>query len=173
MPKTRVQKEAKVQDLVTELQSMKSMVFANYEKLTVQDIEALRKLCKAEGVSYTVAKKTLLKQAFAQAGLQIDPKGIEGNFATLIAMQDEVAPAKIAVKFAKDHEALTVKGGVLEGALVDAKAILALSKLPGKQELLAKLVGSINAPVSGFVNVLAGNLRGLVTVLTRIQEKAI
>ncbi len=170
MPKTRVQKEAKVQDLVAELQSMKSMVFANYEKLPVQDIEALRKLCKAEGVSYTVAKKTLLKQAFAQAGLQIDPKLIDGNFATLIALQDEVAPAKIAVKFAKDHEALTVKGGVLEGALVDAKAILALSKLPGKQELLAKLVGSINAPVSGFVNVLAGNLRGLVTVLTRIQE---
>lgn len=170
MPKTRVQKEAKVTDLVADLKAMKSIVFANYEKLPVSDIEALRKLCRAEGVSYTVAKKTLLKKAMAEAGLTIDPKAIEGNFATLIAMTDEVAPAKIAVKFAKDHEALTVKGGVLDGALVDAKAIVALSKLPGKQELLAKLVGSLNAPVSGFVNVLAGNLRGLVTVLTRIQE---
>lgn len=170
MPKTRAEKEANVQALVAELKAMKSIVFANYEKLPVSDIEALRKLCKAEGVSYTVAKKTLLKQAFAQAGIAIDPKAVEGNFATLIATVDEVAPAKIVMKFAKDHEALAVKGGILEGMLVDTKAIVALSKLPGKQELLAKLVGSINAPVSGFVNVLAGNLRGLVTVLTRIQE---
>lgn len=173
MPKTRVQKEAKVQDLAANLKAMKSIVFANYEQLTVQDIEALRKLCRAEGVRYTVAKKTLLKKAMAEAGLAIDPKSIAGNFATLIAMEDEVAPARIAVKFAKTHEALAVKGGVLEGALVDAKAIMALAKLPSKQELLAKLVGSLNAPVSGFVNVLAGNLRGLVTVLVRYQESKI
>lgn len=170
MPKTRAQKETTLKDLVTTLKGMKSIIFANYEGLKVQDIEALRTACKAEGVFYGVAKKTLLKKAFAEVGVVVDPKTIEGNFATVIGLTDEVAPAKVLVKFAKDHEALAIKGGLLDGKPLDVRAIAALAKLPSKQELLGMLVGTLNAPVSGFVNVLAGNLRGFVTVLQRIQE---
>lgn len=171
MPKTRKQKEETLASLTEKFRSMRSVVFANFEKLPVKDIEALRKELKKAGVVYTVAKKTLLRLAFKNAGIAVDPKTIAGNFATVIGVTDEVAPAKILQGFAKDHENLKVLAGVLEGKLLDAKAVKALAALPGKNELLARLVGSINAPVSGFVNVLAGNLRGLVTVLGAIKDK--
>ncbi len=170
MPKSRAQKEATLQDLADVLKGMKSIVFANYEGLKVQEIEALRKACKEQGVYYGVAKKTLLKKAFAAAGVAVDPKAVEGNFATVIGLTDEVAPAKVLAGFAKTHEALVIKGGILEGKLIDVAMVKTLSKLPSKTELLGKLVGTLNAPISGFVNVLAGNLRGLVTVLQHIQE---
>lgn len=170
MPKSRAQKEATLGDLVAVLKGMKSVVFANYEGLTVQEVEALRRACKKEGVAYGVYKKTLLTKAFKELGIAVDPKSVAGNFATVIGLEDEVAPAKVLATFAKTHEALAIKAGVLEGKMLDAAGVAALAKLPSKTELLAKLVGSLNAPVSGFVNVLAGNLRGLVTVLNQIKD---
>jgi len=135
------------------------------------EIEELRGKCIEEGVGYSVAKKTLLNIALEKAGIKdIDTKSIEGSLATVFGMEDEVAPAKILAEFAKDHEALEIKGGILEGKLAPAEEIIKLSKLPSKAELYAKVVGSINAPVSGFVNVLAGNLRGLVYALNAIKE---
>ena len=171
MPKTKVQKQETVAALVEKLGRMRSIVFANYEGLPVKDIEALRRELKKEGVDYTVVKKTLLKRAVKEANLNFDPKELSGNFATVISYDDEVAPARVISSFAKTHEVLKIVAGVLEGKMIDAKAALALSKLPGKEELLARLVGSINSPVSGFVNVLAGNLRGLLTVLSGIKDK--
>lgn len=169
MPKTRTEKEAVIQKLAEGLSKMRSAVFANYEGLKVKEIEELRRTLKKEGIDYTVAKKTLLRLAAKQAGKAIDPKGITGNFATVISFEDEVAPARILAKFAKDHEALKLVAGILEDRLIDAKAVIALSKLPSKTELLAKLVGTMNAPALGFVNVLAANLRGLVYVLNAIK----
>ena len=104
------------------------------------------------------------------AGTIIDPRNIAGNFGTAIAFDDEVAPARVMMTFAKQHEALRMIAGVLEGKLLDREAVLALAKLPSKQELIGKAVGSIAAPLTGFVNVLAGNLRGLVYTLNAIRE---
>lgn len=171
MPKTKVQKKETVTALSEKLGRMRSMVFANYEGLPVKDIEALRKELKKEGIEYTVTKKTLLSRAAAEAKLNFDPQELPGNFATVISYGDEVAPARVISLFAKTHDMLKIVAGVLEGKLIDSKATLALSKLPSKQELLGMLVGTLNAPVSGFVNVLAGNLRGLVTVLSAIKDK--
>ncbi|MBI2099347.1 50S ribosomal protein L10 [Candidatus Uhrbacteria bacterium] len=171
MPKTRKQKEETVASLKDKLGKMRSMVFAGYEGLPVKDIEALRRELKKEGIDYTVVKKTLLARAVKEANLNFDPKELSGNFATVISYGDEIAPAKALAKFAKNHEALKISGGVLDGVLLSAAKTLALSKLPGKLELLSKLVGSLNAPVSGFVNVLAGNLRGLLTVMNAIKDK--
>jgi len=89
---------------------------------------------------------------------------------TTVGYNDEVAAAKLIADFAKGREGIEVVGGLLEGSFVDASAINQLSSLPSREELLAKLVGSINMPVSGFVNVLAGNLRGLVYALNAIKE---
>jgi large subunit ribosomal protein L10 len=80
-------------------------------------------------------------------------------------------PAKLLNQFRAQHEAMKFIGGLLENKYIDAVKVLELANVPGKQELLAKLVGSINSPVSGFVNVLAGNLRGLVQVLKAMSEK--
>ncbi|MBI4133084.1 50S ribosomal protein L10 [Candidatus Uhrbacteria bacterium] len=171
MPKTRTEKEVVVQKLAQGLGRMRAAVFANYEGLKVKEIEELRRTLKKEGIDYTVAKKTLLALAMKQAGKAIDPKSVPGNFATVISYEDEVAPARILAKFAKDHEALKLVAGILEDHLIDGKTVLALAKLPSKQELLSKLVRSLNAPASGFVNVLAGNLRNFIYALNAIRDK--
>lgn len=170
MPKTKLQKQETVKTLAVKLRGVKSVVFADFEKLQTKEIEALRKELKKEGVGYVVAKKTLLRLAFQEAGIAVDPKTVAGNFATVVGTTDEVAPARIVAGFKKQHEAINIVGGVLEGRIASAAEIKALALLPSKQELLARLVGSMQAPVSGFVNVLAGNLRGFVGVLNAIKE---
>jgi len=171
MAKTRQQKEKTLSDLVDKIKKSKSMVFVNFEKLKVKEAEGLRKDFRQENVEYLVAKKTLLKLAFKEAGLSdIDPKSFDKSVGTAFGLTDEVAPARVAVNFAKQHEALFAFGGILEGKFVNRDKILELAMLPSRDELLAKVVGSIKAPVSGFVNVLAGNLRGLVYVLNAIKE---
>jgi large subunit ribosomal protein L10 len=171
MPKSRQQKEAVVGEVADRLGRAKGAVFASYEKLPTKDIEGLRKKLEDANIDYTVVKKTLLKLAFERAGVAGDPKEIEGNFATITGYGDEVASAKIVKDFIKTHNAMAVLGGVLEGRLISAQEVLALAALPSRQELLAKMVGSMSAPISGFVNVLAGNLRGLLTALTAIKDQ--
>ena len=120
-----------------------------------------------------VAKKTLMNLAFAEAKIEnLSIKDFEGRVAVVFGYEDEVAPAKIVGEFKKTHkDNIDFLGGILENKYLNKEEVSALSKLPSKQELYAKIVGSLNAPVSGFVNVLAGNLRGLVTVLKAIEEK--
>ena len=171
MPKTRDQKKVIVKDLVDKFSRAKSIVFFNFDNLPVSDIEKLRKQCRTQGIDYVVAKKTLLNVAFKDTAIDIDARKIDRGIATVIDYQDEVTPAKVVETFAKDHPALKTIGGVYEKKFVGAEKIKALSLLPSKLELLGQLVRTIKAPISGFVNVLAGNLRGLVQVLKAISEK--
>ncbi len=171
MAKTKEQKIKMAEDLQDKIKKSKSIILVNYEGLKVSDIQSLRKLLKKETIDYLVAKKTLFKRACAQTKLDIDPKAIPGNFALVFAYADEVAPAKILAKFAKDNEKLKIVAGILDGKLIAERQVIALSKLPSKPELLARLVGCINYPASGFVTVLAGNFRGLVQVLNAIKDK--
>ena len=135
-------------------------------------MEGLRRKAREENVQVLVAKKTLMKLAAKEAGFDnVDTTVLPNSIVTLRSSEDEVAPAKLVADFAKTFETVSIEGGVLEGAYASKDDMVALSKLPSKQELYAKIVGSLNAPVSGFVNVLAGNLRGLVTVLSQIQEQ--
>lgn len=149
---------------------MKSAVFADFKGLKVKDITELRRLCQGQKISYGVAKKTLIRIAAKNAGLDFNPDSMDGSYAMACGLEDEVAPAKMLADFVKKHEALKILGGILEGKTVDKTAIGFLAKLPSKQELLAKLVGSLQSPISGLVNVLAGNLRGLVRVLNAYQK---
>ena len=174
MPKTKEQKKKIIEDLTDKLKKFKSLVFVDFKGLTVKDASDIKKLCKKQNVDYVVVKKTLIKLALAKAGIKdIDVKQLAGNIALVIGFEDEVAPAKIVGKFARDHESLKMLGGIMESKFIDLNQVVALSKIPSKVELLAKLVGSINAPVSGFVNVLVGNLRGLVQVLNSIKEQKV
>jgi large subunit ribosomal protein L10 len=171
MPKTKQQKQATIESLVEGLKKAKAAVFANFQGLKVSEAEELRRECRKNNVSFLAAKKTLVKKAGEQAGFPgIDPKGYAGGVATFLAFGDEVSAARVVANFAKTHEVVAIYGGILEGKVVDAAVIKSLASLPGKDELLARLVGSINAPVSGFVNVLAANLRNLVGVLNNIRE---
>ena len=166
MPKTKEQKKQQVESLTQKLQDNKSVVFANYYGLKVKDTEVLRTKCRENSLQCGMAKKNLLKLALKNLGIQ--DFELEGEIITLFG-SDEVTPAKTAAEFAKGHEALKIIAGVVDGKFVNRDEMLALSKLPSKEDLLAKMVGSINSPVSGFVNVLAGNIRNLVNVLGAVK----
>lgn len=172
MPKTKGQKDQLINDLVDKMSKYKSLVFADYKGLTVADSQEIRKLCRKQGAEYLVVKKTLIKLALEKAGINdVDVKSMSGNIAVLIGFEDEIAPAKIAATFGKKHENLKMLGGILENKFIDLAKVQSLSAIPSKAELLAKLVGSINAPVSGFVNVLAANIRALLNVVSAIKEQ--
>lgn len=167
---TKSQKKNIVKDLVEKLKDSKAVVFSDYKGLTVKDMTALRKELRNEGVDLKVVKKTLINIALKDAGIDMDAQKMEGQIAVAVSARDEVAAAKIIAKIAKANENVKIIGGILGKNALSKEEVVALSKLPSKEELLAKFVGTINAPVSGFVNVLAGNLRGLVQVLKAIGE---
>ncbi len=170
MSKTRKQKEQTLKQAGADLSQAKALVFAGYHGLTVAEIDGLRRQLRAEQVKFQVIKKTLLQKAFAGANLDIDAKNIGADLAVAYGLSDEVAAAKLLAGFQKQHEALRIYGGVLENKFIDAAAVMSLAKLPSKLELYAKLVGSINAPVAGFVNTLGGVMRGLVNALNGIKD---
>lgn len=169
MPKTRSQKEEQLRDITERLSQAQGIVFAADSGLTVSETEELRGKLRAEGAAIQVVKKTLLKKALAEAKIESDMDGA-GNISMAYSESDAVAPARLVNEVAKGNEKFAILGGVLEGGFIPTDKVVALAKLPSREELLAKVVGSINAPVSGFVNVLAGNLRGFVNVLNAIKD---
>lgn len=172
MAKSRQQKEVSVKDLTEKFQRMKSVVFSTFAGLSVKDSTQLRQTLRDQGIDYVVAKKSLMKRALADAKLDatiIDQ--VAGGSALAFGFEDEVMPAKLLATFAKDHEVVKLVGGVVNGEYLDESRIGALAKLPSREELVAKTVWTIKAPLTGFVNVLAGNLRGLITVLQAIKDK--
>lgn len=171
MAKSKQQKQDELQALEEKLAKSKGAVFANYLGLTVTQVQDLREQLREEEAEMIVAKKTLIDLALNNAGLGEDHvQNMEGGVAIFLGYKDEVAPAKVVATFAKDHEVVELRGGILEGQVIDAEKAIALSKLPSKQELLGQMVGSLRSPISGFVNVLGGNMRGLVQVLNQIKE---
>lgn len=172
MAKTRQQKEEAVKQIVEDFKNMKSAAFSSISGYKMADADALRTKARENDVKVFVAKKTLLAIAAKEAGLDdLDPSGFEGSILTAVSFGDEVSAAKLLKDLSKENEEVKMVAGVLEGNAIDADAVTQLASLPSKEELYAKLVGSINAPVSGFVNVLAGNMRGLVTVLGAIKDQ--
>ena len=170
MPKTRAQKGEIVDELAQKIGKMKSVVFTRISGYTMDDANSLRQKGRDVGVEVMIAKKTLLNRALQSNGFTIAPDDLEGSILTTIGFDDEVAAAKLIAEFAKERETIQIVGGILEGKFVGSDAIKQLATLPSREQLLAMLVRSLNAPISGFVNVLAGNLRSLVYVLNAIKE---
>lgn len=167
---TRLQKEELVKSLAQKLKDSKAVVFSDFKGLAVKDMTVLRNELREKGIDFKVLKKTLITIALKDAGIEMDLKKMEGQIAIAVSQGDEVEAAKIIAKMAKVNENLKIAGGILGKKILSTEEVMALSKLPSKDELLAKLVGTLNAPVSGFVNVLAGNIRGLVQVLKAVSE---
>lgn len=175
MPKTRVQKQVILNGLEERLGRAKSVVFTAFNGLTVKKSEEIRRSLKEKGSEYVVAKKTLMDLAMKNSGYPaIETREMDGQMAAIFGFEDEVSPAKVVDDFLSDKEntgKVVFLGGVLEGRFIDKDQVIALAQIPSREVLYAKLVGSMNAPVSGFVNALAGNLRNLVGVLKSIEEK--
>jgi large subunit ribosomal protein L10 len=174
MPKNKQQKKEIVDQLTDKLSKSKSAVFVDYKGLKVKEVEELRRECKKQNSEYLVAKKTLIKLAVDKSKIEgVNIKEMEGNLALVLGYEDEVSPAKTVKDFSKKYDALKMLSGVMEGKFIDKQMVKNLADIPSKPELYAKLVGSINAPVSGFVNVLRGNLRNLIYALNAIKESKI
>jgi large subunit ribosomal protein L10 len=174
MPKSIQEKQEMIKQLQEKYDRAKSVAFINFDKLTVHENESLRRELESEGGEYVVPKKTLLDRALKEKNAEgfTSAKNFEGKIAIVFGYDDEVAPAKIIDKFQKQtNDKVTFVGGILEGKFLEPVQMGELAKVPDKQELYAKLVGSLNSPISGFANVLAGNLRSLAYVLKAIEEK--
>ena len=165
------QKEKLVEELTESFSQAKAVVFVNHQKLKVNQMQSLRKGLRSESIYCKAAKKKLFSLALEKAELKdVDLSSYKCSIAAIFGQADEISPARIAYKFSKENKELQILGGILNGKFLDDKKITGLALLPSKDELLAKFVGSINAPVSGFVSVLNGNLKGLVCVLNGIKE---
>ena len=173
MPSNKIleQKKQVVQELTEKVKSAQAIVLADYRGLTVEQDTALRNALRAAGVDYKVVKNTLTGLAMKANGLDGLESFLNGPTAMAISTTDAVAPAKVLSEFAKKYEKLELKAGVVEGKIIDVDGIKALAELPSREVLIAKVLGGFNAPISGLVNVLNGNVRGLVVALNAIAEQ--
>lgn len=147
------------------------ILFTHFTGITVNDVNDLRQRCKDRGVQYKVLKKTLLNRVCKDQQFPVMPNTLEGEVATVFSLEDEIAAAQVVCEFQKKHEAIKLICGVLEGKYLQASEISALAFLPSREQLLARAVGSIQSPLSRFLTVLSGNLRGLVYVLNQMSEQ--
>ena len=169
---TKNQKIELVKELTEKIKGAKSTVFVDFKGLQVKDSTELKKSLRAAGAEYIVVRKTLLDIALKNAGIEnVSIKSMEGQIALSLSNIDEVSAAKIIDTFAKTNQNMKMLGGTLGSQVMSAAEVKALAKIPSKEQLLGQLVGTLNAPISGFVNVLAGNLRGLVQVLNAVKEQ--
>ena len=165
------EKKAFVEELNGKFKEAKAMVVTDYMGLDVSEMTELRKKLRESGVEFKVVKNTLASIAAKQAEIGELADYFNGPTAIAFGMDDVVSPAKILVGFAKEHEVMEIKAGFLNGEVINQEKVVSLSKIPGREELLAKALSSMKAPISGLVNVLQGNLRGLVQVLNQIKEQ--
>jgi large subunit ribosomal protein L10 len=172
MPKTREEKEQIVSELTDKIDQAKSIVFADFHGLNVDQSEEIRHECYDQNVEFRACKKTLLKIALDESNLEdVDPSEFEGGVAAVFSNEDQIAPAKITAEFGNDYDPIKIHGGILDKEFITGQKVKDLAELPSKDQLRAKLVGALNSPVSGFVSVLNDNARSLVQVLSSVKDQ--
>ena len=171
---TREQKEAQIAQLVEDFGKAKMTVLANYQGLSVEEMQELRRELHAQDSNFRVIKNTLIQLAATKHSpfKDIDSSVFDGPIGLAFGYEDEVAPAQVIAKFAKAHPQIEFVCALNEsGEYFDAEQIQRLAELPSKEQLLGQLVGTIAAPLSGFITVLSGNMRGIVQVLSQFRDQ--
>ncbi|MFY9398835.1 MAG: 50S ribosomal protein L10 [Desulfomonilia bacterium] len=167
----REDKEVLVNRLHDELERSHAVFVTDYMGLNVEKMTQLRRSVKEAGGKYQVVKNTLLNRAVQGTPASVLDESFSGPTAIAIAPGDPVAIAKALVNFAKENEQFEIQAAVLGSRFLDESGVQELAKMPGREVLLAKMLGSLNAPVSNFVGVFAAMLRQLVYVLKAVEEK--
>ncbi len=170
MPKTKEQKKQIVEDLKDNLSKQKAVVFIGIKGIKAKDIFDLRENLKKANCLLSVIKKTLLNLVLKDEKLDIDAKKMEGEMGLVFGFEDQILPSKIVYQFSKTNNNLKILGGIFENKFINQEEAMALALLPSREELYSKVVGTISAPISGFVNVLQGNIKGLITILIKIKN---
>lgn len=169
MPKP--EKEQLVKELSEKMRNNTGVIVTHYQGMTVAELSELRAKLRTHKCEYTIVKNTLGTIALKNAGLESFAQYFEGPTAVAIENGDPVSSAKVILEFAKEHTKLQVKAGLLGDKVLSAGDIKALAALPSREVLLAKLLGSMQAPIAGFANVLQGTIRNFVYVLSAIEKQ--
>jgi large subunit ribosomal protein L10 len=167
----RDEKALVVAEIKGKLSGSISAVLVDYRGLTVDEVTQLRKEFREKGVDYKVYKNTMTELAAKELGLDGLVPFLKGPTAIAFGAKDPVAPAKILTESIKKLKKMELKAGVVEGKLIDTNGVKALAELPSREELIAKMLGSMNAPISGLVTVLGGTVRSLLYALNAVKEK--
>ncbi len=170
MADIRAEKAAKVAEIKELLTGSKCSILVDFCGINVAQDTAFRRKVREAGVTYSVAKNTLIRIAADEAGIEGLTSALEHNTAIAAAPEDPVAVAKLVCDFAKESKILKIKIGVLDGKTISADEIKALAALPPREILIGKMLGSMNAPISGFVNVLQGTIRNVVYALDAVRK---
>lgn len=168
---TKVQKTQLIAEVSARAKESKALVFANFKGVPVKDLTTLRRSLRETGSGWQVLKKTLMNRALDEAGIKVDARSLDGQVGIAFS-SDEVAAAKVIADFLKARKdtTLAIVGGALGTEALSVEAVKALAKLPSRDELRAKLVGTLQAPIGSFVRTLSGNLSGLVRVLGAVRD---
>lgn len=162
---TREKKETMVNEYVDKLRRSQAIVVTEYRGLTTKQIGNLRRDLRGAEAELVVSKNTLMARALAQAGLPVPETLLTGPTAVALFYNEISAPAKILTKFAKDSKIMVLRGGVMGKSTFDETGVQQLTDLPGREQLRAQVLGMLQSPISGLVNVLAGSVRGFMNVL--------
>ena len=147
-------KQPIVEAIAEEIKDAQSVVLVDYRGLTVAQDTELRKQLREAGVVYKVYKNTMMKRAFEGTEFEGLESCLEGPSAIAVSKDDATAPARILCNFAKDAPALELKGGVVEGSVYDVAGLTELSKIPSREVLLSRLLGSMQSPIANFARVI-------------------
>ncbi len=147
-------KSALVEEIAAKLKEAQSTVVVEYRGLSVAEVTELRRNLRAEDVEFKVYKNSLVRRATELTGYEGLNAQLTGPNAIAFGNSDAVAPARVLAKFAKDHEALVIKAGVVEGKLLDVDEVKEISKLPNREGMYSMLLGMLQAPVSKFARVV-------------------
>ena len=139
-----------VEEVSVAIKDAQSVVLVDYRGLTVEQDTALRKQLRDAGITYKVYKNTMMNFAFKGTDFESLAPFLEGPSAIAISNTDATAPARVLAKFAQTASKLEIKAGVVEGTLYDAQGMMTISKIPSREELLSKLLGSIQSPITNF-----------------------
>ena len=147
-------KQPIVEEIKAQVEGAQTAVILNYSGVTVEQDTKLRKAMREAGITYKVYKNTLMKRAFVGTEFEALNASLEGPNAIAISKEDATAPARMVAKFAKDIPNLEMVAGVVEGQFYDAKGMQAISQIPGREELIGRLLGSMQSPIANFARVL-------------------
>ena len=164
-------KKVVAQEIAEKIKASKSVVFVDYNKLTVAEVSELRRKCRQAGCEYKVYKNTLLKKALNELGYNQFDNDLNGPTAVAFA-GDETSAAKVMVAASKDYaDKIVLKSAFVDNTYYDKAGVKALASMPTREEMIAKMLGSINAPATNLAGVLNNVISGLVRVLDGIAKQ--
>lgn len=171
MNKNHESKAQVVAQIKEKLEQSQSAVIIDYRGLTVEEDTELRRQFRQAGVEYKVLKNTMIQRAANELGITGLDDHLNGPTAVAFGISDPVAPAKVITEYINKTKKMSVKCGILDGVAIDPARVQALADLPSKEVLVAKMLGSMQSPISGLVSVLGGTVRSLLYAIKAVMEQ--